>query len=407
MPRLRLLLLLPVSPLPVFSGGRLRMLEVMKRLALRHEVTAISFWRSAEERAGLQTLAAQWPLQVIGVPYTGPEGSAALSVLAARAQAAGRGWPGAVASWQQPAMYRAIDQVIARQRIDLIQVEFTFLSQYALPYPRIPRLLITHDIFSVSFGRRAQLAAAWRQRWRLQRQARQWRRYERAIYPTFAAVAMMSEQDAALARQIAPAANLVILPNGVDTTALLPGKIRGNPQRLLFIGSPTHPPNLDAARWLLTAIWPDLQRRHPHLTLTLVNLDHPDVHACAGSGVEITGRLPDLTPIYHQADIALAPLRAGSGTRLKILEAFAFGVPVVSTSIGCEGIAATPDQHLLVADSAAEFAAAIERLLADEPLRCHLAGQARTLATTRYDWEEIVRQHEAVYHTLLTPTPSP
>lgn len=408
MSRLHLLVLLPVSPLPVFSGGRLRMLEVLKRLAPRHDVTVVSFWRTEEERAGLRTLAARWPLEVIGVPYTSPGRGRALPAAAAwRLHGMGRGWPAAVASWRQPAMFRALDQVLARKPVDLIQIEFTFLSHYALAYAGIPRLLITHDIFGVSFARRAQLATTWSERWRLQQQARQWRRYEAAVYPAFDAVGMMSEQDAALARQLAPDANLVILPNGVDTETLRPGKMRGQVQRLLFVGSPTHPPNLDAACWLLTAIWPALRHRHPHLVLTLVNLDHPQVHACAAEGVEITPRLPDLTPVYRQVDIALAPLRAGSGTRLKILEAFACGVPVVSTPLGHEGIAVTPGQHLLSADGAASFIAAIDRLLADEPLRRHLAEQARALVVERYDWEQIIRQHETVYHTLLTPAHTP
>jgi glycosyltransferase involved in cell wall biosynthesis len=98
--------------------------------------------------------------------------------------------------------------------------------------------------------------------------------------------------------------------------------------------------------------------------------------------------------------VALAPLRAGSGTRLKILEAFALGVPVVSTGLGHEGLEVTPGEHLLSADDAETFVAAVERLLADADLRRHLARQARRLVEIRYDWEIIVAQHEQLYQAL-------
>lgn len=404
---MRLLLLFPTSPLPVFSGGRRRIYEVTRRLARRHELTILAFWRDEEARAGLAQLAAETGAEVVAVPFREGRWERYGPAAWRRAWRAWRGpLPADVVLWQRPGMQAALAQVLARQAVDLIQVEWPYLAPYALAHPHIPAVLITHDIFSVALRRRAGLEGRLR-RSRLAAQARRWERYEAAMYPRLAAVAAMSAVDAEHIRRLAPTARVVILPNGVDTAALTPGPVRAQARHLLFVGSPTHAPNLDAACWLLETIWPRLKARHPELTLTLANLDHPQIRRRLGVGVECTGRLPDLTPLYRRADIALAPLRAGSGTRLKILEAFALGVPVVSTSLGHEGLEVTPGEHLLGADDAEAFVAAIERLLADADLRRRLAAQARRLVETHYDWEAIVARHERLYLELRKASFSP
>ncbi len=398
---MRLLLLFPTSPLPVFSGGRRRMYEITRRLARRHELTILAFWRDEEARAGLAQLAAETGAEVIAVPLRqGRWGHYGPGAWIRRWQALRGPLPADVVLWQRSAMATALADSLARKGVDLIQVEWPYLAPYVLHHPRPPAVLITHDIFSVALARRAGLERRGRLRRRLLEQARRWQHYETDLYPRLAAVAAMSAVDAGHIRRLAPTARVVILPNGVDTAALTPGPVRPQARHLLFVGSPTHAPNLDGACWLLETIWPPLKARHPELTLTLANLDHPRIRRRLTVGVECTGRLPDLTPLYRRADIALAPLRAGSGTRLKILEAFALGLPVVSTGLGHEGLEVTPDEHLLSADDAETFVAAVERLLADADLRRYLALQARHLVETRYDWEIIVAQHEELYQAL-------
>ncbi|HEY53823.1 MAG TPA: glycosyltransferase [Caldilineae bacterium] len=398
-----LLFLLSTSPLPIASGGQLRMYHVLRALARRdHVITVLSFWREEGERRGLTQLAGELGIDVVTVPFTRlsrsirtPSGF--LQMLVTQVQ----GRPGDIAIWSQPAMFQALEQALASASIDLIQVEWPYLAPYALAHPHIPRVLVTYDIFSVALSRRAALAANPFSHFWLRRQASVWKRYEASLYGQFAAIGAMSAVDAEIIRHRNAAANPVILPNGVDTTALTPGEIRPLVRNLLFVGSPTHAPNLDAACWLLTAIWPELHRRHPELELTLVNLEHPQVRACLKPGVELLGRVPDLKPIYRQADIAVAPLRAGSGTRLKILEAFALGVPVVSTTIGWEGLTVTPGKHLLSADDAQDFVEAIEHLIGYPHERERLVRQARALVVEHYDWSHIAQLHETMYESVL------
>ena len=399
---LRPLILLPTSPLPVFTGGQQRMIEMLRRLAQRHELTILGFWRSEEARVGYAQLAAELAAEVIPVRFQRLRPNLQLiPTLLRRRRGQRAGLPVDIPVWDQQAMRMAMQQALATKPIDLIQVEWPYLAPYALAHPELPSLLITHDIFSVALARRGALARNARQRDHLQRQSAVWATYESDIYSRFGLTAAMSALDADIIRERAPNARTVILPNGVDTTALTPGEIRPQVKNLIFVGSPTHPPNLDAACWLLTDIWPELSRRHPDLQLTLVNLDTPEVRARLQPGVNLTGRLPDLLPIYRQADMAMAPLRAGSGTRIKILEAFALGIPVVSTSIGCEGLEVIPDKHLLVADDAPAFIHGVERLLDEHDTRRRLAVAARALAAANYDWDHIVDLQDAAYRSLL------
>ncbi|RME85855.1 MAG: glycosyltransferase [Caldilineae bacterium] len=398
----RLLIVLPTSPLPVFSGGRQRMYQILRHLSQRHELTVLGFWRNEEAREGLRQLAGELPLDVRPVPFVRlrqqrPIGDA----LWRQWQAWRRGLPLDVAHWDQPVMHRAVAQALVQKPYDLIQVEWPYLATYALRQRGLPSVLITHDIFSVALERRARVESRrWRRQWLL-RQSRAWQRYESMIYPAMDTVAAMSDVDAGVIRRRAPRARIAVLPNGVDTETLQPGTVRERVQRLLFVGAPTHEPNLDAACWLLSEIWPRLHRQHPLLQLTLVNLDHPKVRALQQPGVEITGRLPDLIPVYRSSDLVLAPLRAGSGTRLKILEAFALGVPVVSTTIGYEGLDVKPGVHLFSADTAAAFQSIIISLLDDRATRAQVAANARRLVVERYDWRIIAAQHEDVYRTIL------
>jgi glycosyltransferase involved in cell wall biosynthesis len=402
---MRILVLSPISPLPIFSGGRTRLFNITRQQARRHELTFVSFWRHDEEWQGLQKLAQDLQIRVIPVAFQSKRrllrhpGRDALAVARAYGRAWRHGWPAAIPAWEQGAMFRALRQELAARRYDILQVEWPYLASYALQPGMPPAVLITHDVFSVGIQRRAALAHDAR----LHAQARRWRTYEGMIYARFELVAAMSTQDATFIRERAPDAHIIISPNGVDTQRLTPGVIREDAQQVLFVGSPTHAPNLDAACWLLREIWPPLQRQNPHAKLTLVNLKHPKVQQCAAGqqNVRITGRLPELSAVYGQADVALAPLRAASGTRLKILEAFALGVPVVSTSIGHEGLAVEPGRHLLTADTPAAFAAAIQRALRDVALRRELARNGRLLAEQRYDWVRIVDSLDDAYRMVV------
>ncbi|HID35095.1 MAG TPA: hypothetical protein EYP25_11130, partial [Anaerolineae bacterium] len=272
---MHLLILSPISPLPIFTGGRQRLYQITREQARRHEVTFLSFCRNEEEGEGLAQLERELGIRVVRVPFISLK-RALRGKLSRDVAALARGqWrarrqrlPRDISVWDQPAMHRALSKELKRARYDIVQVEWPYLAPYVLRAGLPPTALITHDIFSVSLARRAAVQEDARARKALREQARRWEAYERFIYPRFTLVAAMSEADAAIIRDRAPQARIILSPNGVDARGIQPGPLRPDARHLLFVGSPTHEPNLDAACWLLTEIWPRLHARHPHLTLT-------------------------------------------------------------------------------------------------------------------------------------------
>jgi glycosyltransferase involved in cell wall biosynthesis len=181
---------------------------------------------------------------------------------------------------------------------------------------------------------------------------------------------------------------VVVRPNGVDVTKYtFVDHTRPAGARLLFTGTFSYFPNVDASRWLADEIVPRLQSKRSDVTLDLVGRRAP-----AGplpAGVRAAPDVPHIQPWFDQSDVFVAPLRAGTGSRLKLVEAFAKGLPCVSTSIGCEGLPVEDGAHLLIADSTSEIVDAVLRLLNDQELRTTLATNARLLAEERLDWEPI------------------
>jgi glycosyltransferase involved in cell wall biosynthesis len=184
---------------------------------------------------------------------------------------------------------------------------------------------------------------------------------------------------------------VAVVPNGVDCAryAHLPAGRRTGPPTVMFLGAMSWEPNVAAAEFLARDVLPALLPRVPDVRLRIVGRDPtPRVQRLAGDRVEVTGSVPDVLAPLADAHVLAVPLLAGGGTRLKILEAFAAGLPVVSTPVGCEGIAADPDRHLVVAETPA-FAEALARTLLAPEAAATMAAAARVLARDRYDWDAI------------------
>jgi glycosyltransferase involved in cell wall biosynthesis len=219
------------------------------------------------------------------------------------------------------------------------------------------------------------------------------RRLERSLDHHVDAVWACSEDD----RQEFQAHNdlpVCTSPNGVDCRAkpFDPGPTKSEGREILFCGSLTYGPNSQGLIWFLKNIWPEIRRRVPKVLLTIVGRDgsaEQFQEHLVDSSISFVGEVLDLEPYYRRASLSVCPLLMGSGTRLKILEAMSFGVPVVSTRIGAEGIGAAGGQHLLLADTPADFAEAIDRLLTDATLYELVRLAARRLVEEHYDWDVI------------------
>jgi len=250
-------------------------------------------------------------------------------------------------------------------------------------------------------------------------QAHRLRRYEARVCREADAVLVVSPLDAALLRRIAPDARYVLLPNGVDTAAFAwRARPPGGPPALLFTGTMDYRPNVDAMLWFGEAVLPLLHRVRPDLRCLVVG-KAPDARlrtlAARQPGLVLTGMVPAVQPYLARAAVYVVPMRMGSGTRLKVLEAMAAGVPVVSTRLGMEGIAANAGEYALLAETPAAFARAVLRLLDTPALGADFARRGRALVESHYDWARLTPRLPALYQRLaehsegadLPPRPLP
>ena len=217
-------------------------------------------------------------------------------------------------------------------------------------------------------------------------------------------VTAVSDDDARVLRGLAPHTTIEVHPSGADVAGIDAVDHRQNRRdRLILTGTLGYLPNVDAARYLGEEIVPRVRAQRPGVTAQLVGQVTDPVRAMIeADGVQVIGRVPDVVPYLAQADLFVAPLRVGGGTRLKILEAFAAGVPVVATSKAVEGLAVENDVHALIADDPEGFAAAILALLDDEDRRMRLALAARAYAEERYDWRRIGARYAASVERVAT-----
>lgn len=273
--------------------------------------------------------------------------------------------------------------------VDVAVVEFASLAPI-LPALRAGRKVLTfHYVDSEMSAHEARIAPGARHRWLFQRDVVTARRFEaRALAAADLAIAVSDEDGAALA--VHGVGSIVVVPNGVDVDRFQPGQLPSQP-RLVFTGALHTPANVDGASRFCSEVLPRVRRAVPDVELAVVGARPVprvlDLEALPG--VTVHADVPSVVPFLKAARVGLVPLRIGSGSRLKALEAMAAGRPVVGTTIGLGGIAYVPGTHALVADDPAGLADATVRLLEDEGLATAMARRARALVEERYRWDRI------------------
>jgi glycosyltransferase involved in cell wall biosynthesis len=199
-----------------------------------------------------------------------------------------------------------------------------------------------------------------------------------------------SEREKEILRQRQPGCRVEVIENGVDT-AHFAARGEGPKSRILFVGSMDYHANIEAAEWFTDHVWPAVRRHFPHLGFTIAGARPTEaIRALARiDGIEVTGTVPDLRPYYESAVAAVVPLWTGSGTRLKILEAMAASTPVVSTSIGAEGLEIDPGRNIAIANEPDQWLPALQTLINSSETARRQAAAALELVRSRYDWESL------------------
>ncbi|RME83942.1 MAG: glycosyltransferase [Caldilineae bacterium] len=409
---MKILLLTPQFPYPPHQGTTLRNFNLIKGLARRHRLRLFSLLAPGDAPAGTPVTDLVEHLVTAEQPRRSMARRLRDLVSTPLPDMALRLW--------DPRNFDTLLEHCRAHPPDVLQIEAIEMAPYLFGLlaagVRPPRIVYDAHNAETLLQRRAFLADV--------RRPRRWvgavysaiqtlklRRYERRLLRSVDAAAAVSEADAAELRSMAPDLPLAIVPNGVDLSAYDPRHPYPNPYgrsgpNLVFTGKMDFRPNVDAALWFADRVLPLLHASNlgPHFWI-VGKSPHPRLRRLRNRpDITITGAVPDIQPYLAHADLFVAPLLAGGGTRLKILEAMAMQKPVVSTRLGADGFPVQDGVQLALADTPARFAARCLELLQHPERAAELARRGHAFVTAHYGWEKIIPGLETLYSSNDTLT---
>jgi glycosyltransferase involved in cell wall biosynthesis len=384
---MRILYFAPRECWPLTTGARLRDYHLARELAARCEVTLVCLHDPDEPDQGAPPAAAGFAQYIclhrergytLGKMVAGLLGPLPLPV---------RNYAGASAS-------AALARLVAGHPFESIQVEGIHLLSY---FPALrasagaPALIVDwHNIESEVMERYRDACSNPARKLAAVRTAALLRRAEQRLLAGAPFHTVCSERERASLSARAAGAAVQVIPNGVDFSYYAgAGRPPAQCDSVVFVGSMDYHANIEAVTWFVREVWPELRRRGVSRFVIAGRNPAAAVRKLAGGGVEVTGTVDDIRTIYAGAAAVVVPVRGGGGTRLKILEAMAAGVPVVATRLGAEGLDIHPGTHFLLADTPPQMIDSLERVMNSEEIRSRLVHAALQLVREQYDWSSI------------------
>jgi len=385
-------------PYPPNSGKRIRTFQLVSRLARRHRITYVCH-RNADPREA--TLAAavfrDLGIETVAVERAVPPKSG-LGFYARLAANLLSPLPYSVASHTSEPLRRAIRSLAARREVDLWQAEWTPYAESLRILGNAPRLIMAHNVESQIWRRYFENESHPLKRWYIGRQWQKYEMFERRVFQQVDRIVAVSPEDAMLIRDHFGARHVEVVENGVDTAYFQPNSCDRVACQILFLGSLDWRPNLDSVDLLLSLVFPAVRAQEPAARLCLVGRNPPEAlrrRVEATPGVELHANVPDVRPYLARSAVMVVPLRIGGGSRLKILEAFAAGLPVISTRIGAEGLRVEHGVHLTVLEDLEQMATAIVSQFRGSAPGMEMARRALSLVADQYDWNVLAKRlHE-------------
>lgn len=386
---MKIIIISPFPPYPPDSGGRIRQWEMIKCLSKKHDLSLAFFINKGDEK-------------ILDGAFESVCSKVAMITHAGDTTPAGpQGLPWPMRAYGVEPMRNLLAELSANP-YDLLITEFIFMAQHRTLF-NIPAVLHEHNIESSIFKQYSEIpevqekeifgikkdAHFWRATWMMMRQ------YENKAWPTFDMRITVSRLDQEEMDSRCPDGKTILAENGVDTKKfkLLPVN---RSKKILFVGTMNYFPNVDGALFLVQSIMPHIWRRDPDIRLCIAGSNIPKQIRNLGNDrrIEIIADAPDIREIAAQCCVSTVPLRLGGGTRIKILEAFAMGLPVVSTAKGCEGLAGEDGRNLFIRDNPEEFASAVLTAVNNNELSEALRQNSRKLVEEQYDWQKIFEAAE-------------
>ena len=383
---MKILFLSAWFPYPPDNGARIRAYNLMKGLSQKHEVFMISLLQddsNAEDSRYLSDIC-----EVVSVHESNwfkPRGMKSLLALFSNR-------PRSVVCTYDDRIRMSIENAISRIAPDVIVASSLGIAHYVPQGVSVPKILDQHNCEYAVMKRAADKIANPLKRWRAAAGWKKAARWEANLCRRFDAITAVSGNDRALILKAAPdLADIHIIPNGVDTSHYDPDLWKPEHGALVYNGALTYSANLDAVQYFISEIYPILRQKGKDFKLRITGsnkgVDLTAIENCPG--VELTGYVSDIRDVLAKSAVCVVPLREGGGSRLKILEAMAAGVPVVSTSMGAEGIDVEHKTQIMLADSAEQFAESIVQVVDNPELTSDLRTAARRFVEQKYDWSSI------------------
>jgi glycosyltransferase involved in cell wall biosynthesis len=403
---MHILFLTQILPYPPNSGPKVKTWHVLKYLSqCGHKITLASFVRP-EELPYIEDVR-----QVCASVHPVPLRRSRISDLGyfLRSQLTGR--PFLVERDDLNEMRSLVERIVASEDVNVIHADQLTMTQFALPFAKRtggkPVLVFDAHNAVWTITERMKQNSPFYFRLPLILETKRIKQYEGMIIRDFDATLAVTDLDREALISAIPEngstvrASISVIPIAVDTNQIRPVARRANSLNLLTMGTLYYPPNADGIRWFVGEVFPLIRSKMPGVTLTIIGKNPPNdflkLAEDKSNGIVVTGFVPELDPYFAESALAVIPVRAGGGMRVRILEAFARAIPVVTTTVGLEGIQAQPGKDVLVADTPADFANDVCRALDDKVLLNQLATNGRLLVESKYDWQVTLKHLENVY----------
>jgi glycosyltransferase involved in cell wall biosynthesis len=371
---------------PTTKGGQIRTLEMLRQLHRHHEIHYVAFDEGGRE--GVER-SREYSTRSYPVPFR-PASKRSPRFALQLARGVASPLPVVISRYRSAAMQRVLDELQQRHSFDAMVCDFLTPS---INIKNIERFtLFQHNVETMIWRRHAEHASDPVRRLYLRAQAGRMFRYERDVCRRAAQVIAVSPVDRAAMRELFGVERIREIATGVDIEYFQPPASATRVADLVFVGSMDWMPNIHAMRWFVAEVLPLIRRGRPDLSIAIVGRDpSPEILALAAAdpNIRVTGTVPDVRPYLWGSLASIVPIHIGGGTRLKIYESMAARTPVVSTSVGAEGLSIDPPRNIRIADEPATFAAACIELLENEAERERLRAAAWEMVASRFSWEKI------------------
>ena len=294
---------------------------------------------------------------------------------------------------------KKIKHIIRDKEIDIVVGETLLVAEYIKNLKNIYKVLDEHNLEFVRASRRIEDCESWVKKIYLYLITIRLKRYELKIIQKFDRCLVCSEVDQKTIERFLPNSNVTVIPNSVDTQYFKLVKVKNESKKVTFTGTMWYEPNVDAVKYFIRKILPLLKNDLPNIEFTIVG-DNPTEDILSLSqekGVSITGHVKDIRPYLADSLVFVAPIRMGSGTRLKILSAMSMGIPIVSSKVGCEGIDTKDGESICIADTPYQFSNKIIKLFKEKDYRDRIAMAGRKLIETKYSLDVIGKKMDLLW----------